>query len=405
VELAGISGGQIAYEWAAGSTIEAGQGTAKVTVATASYGGNSIDVSVSVNGVDGCQTLADTASIAIEPKEAIKLGQYTGSTLEMRPALLSVAEKDLLTSNDLRLFLVAHEQQTVARLTSVRHHKPAVLDIGEARRMAEADKQSLVQAGIPADRITILTGAPENELTVEFYLVPRGAILPLSNVAVGAASRPRVEVMWTLLDPASVGDNFGGNVKRKYYCVEVTIRNNSGYEFQVGGFGFTAPGLAYGGAAPASVPSTNYQMVRNTINQGQRSGFRGSSLAVIKGLGLVMTGVTPFFRSINPQRNFSNLTNLLRNPVEVGFEMIFPDQTIRYLEQLDNVAFRASSNTRLSIPNSSGTSTIIFLPKGSLNLPKPERDRPQAIIKALGDVFVFGDTIQRVNSIRVYGRP
>jgi hypothetical protein len=403
VSLGGrVVGQKITYLWTVQPEVTTtGHGTSSLVTETAGYGGQDIIVSVSVGGIDGCPTLVAWHTTYVTPPEPTRIGQYTEHTLELRQPLRQIAERELSKSLEANIFMIAHERQTVAR-----HHKPAhSINAGDAMRMAQEDKDYLVHAGIKADRIKILPGAPEAELTVEFYLVPKGATPPLANVAAGTPPGTRVDVMWTLLPQNIAGDIFGSNVKRKYYCIQVTILNNSGYEFQVGGFGFTVPGLARSNASQTLTPSTGYPIVRHTINQGQRSGLRNTSLALIKGMGLVMTGVTPFFRSASHQGNFSKLLNIMSNPVEVGFEMFFPDQTLQYLEQLDNTGFRDTANVRLSIPTNRSISTMVFLPKDLINLPKPKRDNPPEVLSALGNLFVFGDTVQHVRSIRVTGRP
>jgi hypothetical protein len=239
-------------------------------------------------------------------------------------------------------------------------------------------------------------------VTVEFYFAPKNALRPSPNQPAGVPQFAEVEVMWAVQPAKLVQDAFGSYIKSTYYCVEVVIINRSGYEFQVAGVGFTVPQLAQSTPGQNSTPTTNYSIVRGSVNQGQQMGLRNRSVALVRQLGLVMTGATSFFHAVNAQADFSKITNILSNPVAAGLEKMFPDRTIQYLENLDDLALRNDNKVRLSVANNHPIRTLVFLPKALLNLDKTKRDNPQQIELALGSIFVFGDTMQSVKSIRIY---
>jgi hypothetical protein len=75
---------------------------------------------------------------------------------------------------------------------------------------------------------------------------------------------------------------------------------------------------------------------------------------------------------------------------------------IRYLEHLENSAFRDTAKPRQSIPNNRSIKQSGVSPKDFLNLGKAKRDTPE-ILNARQS-FVFGDTGQHVKNTRVAGR-
>ena len=50
---------------------------------------------------------------------------------------------------------------------------------------------------------------------------------------------PQVDLMWKILPRKVVHDNFGRRIAKRYYAVEAMIGNNSGYDLQIAGVGFS----------------------------------------------------------------------------------------------------------------------------------------------------------------------
>jgi hypothetical protein len=270
-----------------------------------------------------------------------------------------------------------------------------------ALRLAKEAKGYLETAGIDASRIIIDTGSPRYQTTVEIYLGPKGAVLPSTSMNATSPSvrEEEIDVLWDVLPQAIAGDNFGKRVRKKFYVIQVAIANNSGVEFQLLSFGFTL-GSAISGVPPRSViPPTDYRLVRGTILQEQQNGIRNLSLSLIKGGGLLLTGFVPFFKVDRHRANFSQLLNIFSNPLEIGFELFFPDRTIENLSRLDNVAWRDGLGSTLSIPNNTQVKTFIFFPKDMLTLNKADRDNPQIVRRSLANLVVIGSATQYIKRV------
>lgn len=87
--------------------------------------------------------------------------------------------------------------------------------------------------------ITIMDGPP-HEITFRILGVqglPPGPIPP-------DLDRPEVDIMWAVVPKKIVSDNFGPRVARNFYCIEVVIGNNSGYDLQVSAVGFRSGPVA-----------------------------------------------------------------------------------------------------------------------------------------------------------------
>jgi hypothetical protein len=65
--------------------------------------------------------------------------------------------------------------------------------------------------------------------------------------------KPQVDIMWGVVPQRIVKDNFGTRVGKLFYCIEVVIGNNTGYDLQIASVGFD---LGPVGDAAASVKDT-----------------------------------------------------------------------------------------------------------------------------------------------------
>lgn len=212
---------------------------------------------------------------------------------------------------------------------------------------------------------------------------------------------PQIDVMWAVVPWKIVADNFGRRIAKLYYCIEVIIGNNSGYSLQIVSTGFTIPGLAQQfqaqGLKKPTIPSNGYKTTRGSIEWEQNQGWRNLTVNLIKGVGPVLTGITPFFHAVNHRANFSEGVNILSNPFEKGFEMVFPDKTIRNLERLDDQILRDG----LIINNNLQVKTKVFMPKDMVGLSDSDRDNPHKAMLALGELVIVGDRIQHINRVKV----
>jgi hypothetical protein len=165
-----------------------------------------------------------------------------------------------------------------------------------------------------------------------------------------------VDVMWAVVPNKIVMDNFGRWVNRKYYCIEVVIGNNSGFDVQIVGAGFrlaSGQPMSYAGNK-VTIPNTSYRLPRGTIEKEQIAGARAYFINTVKALGPVFTGFTPFAGKAWPQG-----VNIFSDPFEKGLEAVFRDRTITELNHLDQEILRDG----LIIHNNVMLRSLVFFPQ------------------------------------------
>src|ERR1051326_5555272 len=139
----------------------------------------------------------------------------------------------------------------------------------------------------------------------------------------GLNGQGQVDVMWSILPDKIVKDNFGGKVKKEFFCIEAVIGNDSGYDLQLSSVGFTIPKLT--GVTRAPIPTTGYRTVRGTLEAWGQLSTRKFVLGGLNALGPILTGFLPFFHASNHKANYSEIVNLISNPIEKGVEGLWPD--------------------------------------------------------------------------------
>jgi hypothetical protein len=277
--------------------------------------------------------------------------------------------------------------------------------------------------------------APEAELETAILRVTDkvGNIKPLEIAVkekppgpIPPGLEPQADVMWEVLSKDVVRDNFGRKVANQYYCIEITIGNNTGYDLQIASVAFTVPALAkqakdLGYTHSYFVPGNNYKITRGTIEWEQRIGPRNFTVNLIKGLGPVLTGFVPYFHELNHRGNFSEAINIFSNPIEKGFELVIPDRTVRNLDRLEDQVIHEG----IIVPNNTQAKTYkIFLPRDFLRsimdeafaksltdkagaekvLKSKYRDDPVKVMLQLGQLVLIGDKVQHLNRVQVISR-
>ncbi|MGB9181212.1 MAG: carboxypeptidase-like regulatory domain-containing protein [Pyrinomonadaceae bacterium] len=269
----------------------------------------------------------------------------------------------------------------------------------------------------------------------------------------GLGGQGQVDVMWSVLPDNVVYDNFGKKISHEYFCIDVVIGNDSGYDLQISSIGFTIPELNPENPEKNAyiVPTIGYRMARGTLEREQQVGVRVKLLAIITSMGPLLTGFTPFFHAINHRANFTEGINIFSNPFEKGFESAVPDTTIRHLDRLADQTWRDDNSARTIVQNNTQLKLTTFVPKaflyppisnktrssastkgggkggqGSSNVPPDdanvtaadlyagdrreksygkeryeERKDPMIVMRRLGQVVLIGDVIQHTNRIRV----
>ena len=183
--------------------------------------------------------------------------------------------------------------------------------------------------------------------------------------------KPQVDIAWGVLPRRISADNFGARITKLYYPIEVVIGNNSGYDLQIASVQFQLACPEESKCEPKSdfpnVPSDSYYTVRTSLQHEQLIGFRNTTVNIVKAVGPILTGSAVFFNgstamALNHRKLFGNLTNVFSNPFEKGLELVFPDETVQQLVNLDNHALRDG----LIISNNTQIRTIVFINKDIL---------------------------------------
>ena len=225
----------------------------------------------------------------------------------------------------------------------------------------------------------------------------------------GLSGQGQVDVMWSVLPDQITDDNFGGKVKRQFYCVEVVIGNNSGFDLQLSSVGFTLP---YLGNGQQRIPSAGYREVRGSLEAFQLLAPRNFVVNGLKVLGPILTGFLPFFHAVNHAKNFSEAINIISNPLEKGVENFWPDLIPKELDRLADMTFRDDVSTKTIVPHNVQARILTFVPK-ELAFPYKKKfqlssqqgflypNNPQDVMKVLGNIVLVGEQVAHVNRVRV----
>lgn len=228
-------------------------------------------------------------------------------------------------------------------------------------------------------------------------------ILAAAPGAIPPGLEPQVDVMWKVLPHNFVDDNFGHRVAHYFYCVDLAIGNNSGYDLQIASVGFQ---LANSGVTN-TIPANGYLMTRGTLLWGQQITPKNLIVNIMKGVGPVLTGITPFFKHPSHQADYSSIVGVITNPIEKGIELAMPDPTVGQLNRLDDATLRDN----LTVPNNTQLRTVVFVSKADTlknfwnALKKDEQTDPFVAMKNLGQLVMIGDRIQHINRIHITSTP
>jgi hypothetical protein len=397
----------------------------------------------------------------------ISEAQCKNNQFESTAAVISAA--DLKTLKDNNKFDISNPVLSPDRCTY-----SAVLKVGSD---APFDKVAVTlhYKETSADgKTTVDRDVPVFIQVVKEEAVPPGPLVPGLD--------PQVDIMWTVVPQNVVKDNFGQRVGKLFYCLEVVIGNDSGYNLQIATVGFqlgpTGPeasivldsgksmsesllkaqqdslpqalkvatdsckkefktyddykayldcvsnkttqvitDTANSQAAvivalqrqrdllatipPNSpgntIPSASYRMTRGSVEHGQFWNYRNVTVNLLRAFGPFLTGFTPYFHNINHQSHYSEAINIISNPLEKGFEIVIPDETIQQLQRLDEQTLRDG----MIILNNQQIRTRVFIPKGVLKLDKRWRDDPRAVTMSLGKLHIIGDLIEYKNRVSI----
>lgn len=158
----------------------------------------------------------------------------------------------------------------------------------------------------------------------------------------------QVDVMWEILPYSDIADSYGRRVASNYFGVRIMLGNNTGYPLQLTAIGFQTKIMK--DAAIPPLPNAPYNIPRGTIEREQQVGNRAIVLHSIESAAGLMTGIAGFVRNTGHRSNY-NLGLGLANPVTSGFNLVWPDKTVRHLLTMDTRTFRDAALIANNVPS------------------------------------------------------
>lgn len=305
------------------------------------------------------------------------------------------------------------------QISDLRLHAPTGSGI-TVENLRQTDCQLVAKLSIAADAPlglvklwVIKPGQKDNDKnlvpTVDFNITG----VTVQPLPPGLNNQGQVDVMWSVVPDKIANHNFGRGVQKHFYCIEVVIGNNSGFDLQLSSVGFTLPALGAG----YTVPNSGYRTVRGSLEAFGEVAPRKFVVNGLKMLGPILTGFLPFFHATNHKANFSGIVNFISNPLEKGLENVWPDLLPTQLDRLADQTYRDDVSTKTIIPHNVQARILTFVPKrlvcpdkktclqaGSTDK-KINPENVQDVMRALGQIVIVGQQVQHVNRVRVVNDP
>jgi hypothetical protein len=158
----------VTYNWTVSAgTISSGQGTSSITVDTAGLGGQTVTATLELGGLDpACsRTASCSTSITAPPPPPTKFDEYGDIRFNDEKARLDNYAIQLQNNPGWQGYIIAYGNCA-----------------GAAQARADRAKDYLVNTrGIDAGRLVTIDGGCRADLTVELWIVPRGATAPAAS--------------------------------------------------------------------------------------------------------------------------------------------------------------------------------------------------------------------------------
>jgi hypothetical protein len=208
-----------------------------------------------------------------------------------------------------------------------------------------------------------------------------------------------VYIGWTVLPAKIVRDNYGQFVQNKYFAIDVAIANRNERTSLV----ITALEFCHGGIRDVSQDPV---LVRGSLQKGEMTGARNTASRTIQAVGNIASPSAAFFKNELHRGTFSAFASLF-TPLKSGFDLVFPNTILTYLENWDKdevfrkgfiVAAGGSTRGRVFIP----IELIYPRPKERSQAPDAYqlwrdatkgRFDPQDVKRRIGSLVVLGQEI------------
>lgn len=232
--------------------------------------------------------------------------------------------------------------------------------------------------------------------------------LGLANVTVASVLQgaippgltPQVDVTWHVVDPNVVEDNFGHRIRKLFYCVQLTVGNNTGYDLQIASVGFSM-----GRDVSQAVGNTDYSMVRGSMDWGHKTNLWSLASLTVQASVPVLTAALPLVADATKRAHRSELINLF-SPVATAMTFIYPyqDSFTAQFKHLDDSSLRANFVIH---NNQQAPPVFVFVAKKSLPAVSKNEEckdsQLDCIKRRLEKIVIVGDTITYLNRLSVVG--
>jgi len=169
-----------------------------------------------------------------------------------------------------------------------------------------------------------------------------GDLNVLGPLAGPTPSTPEVDVEWNVLSHQTCSDSFGNRVANTFYCVQVTIGNNSAYKLQISTIAFKTKSIfADSSDVKYNInPNTSYQTTRSVAQAGQTLTARNLIFNSLGATGLIMASFTPYFHNPFNVSRWSTGAAIVSGTFTSAMSLVAPDLTVRELNNLDDQSLR-----------------------------------------------------------------
>jgi len=188
------------------------------------------------------------------------------------------------------------------------------------------------------------------------FLISDAAAIPPGPIPPGLA--PQVDVMWNVMSELACRDQFGSRLAKYYFCIDVTLGNNSGYPLILAAVGFQRhlEDKAYYDAA------ASYLSTRAMVQQSHLISGRNITLRTLQASGALIAGFIPFSGNAGRRGRIGIWSALFGSVLAQSFDAVVPDLTIKNASNLDDAALR---DGRL-IPNNSPVRFAVFVERDAI---------------------------------------
>ena len=153
-----------------------------------------------------------------------------------------------------------------------------------------------------------------------------------------------VYIGWSVLPAKVLRDNYGRHVTDKYFGIDVVIANRTGNSTPAGGTehaeepqSLIVTALEFchvqAGGELRDV-SVDPVLVRGSLQKGELTGRRNTISRAIQAIGDVAAPSAGFFKNDLHRGTFSTAAALF-TPIKTGFDLVWPDTILTYLENWD----------------------------------------------------------------------